>query len=244
VARRLVSVASAAVVLAVAGCVVPPASGFLAYSAPVTGVVDVITGIPVCGGLGGPGAVGLADGGAWFYVTDACNGRVYQYRTGTTPMALVSSAADDVTGGLVVFAGRLFGVVAANKAGVRPGLYEFDPQTLRRVRLVLAQPDGCLFRTVAAAGALYVTGDCGLLQVTDPIASVPLVVPLAKEGNLDAVTVTPDGDVWAVDLANSRLIRYRLIRDESAMRAIAAVPLDDGPTGVRGHLVPFSDDLV
>lgn len=218
-------------VLVVAGCVTPPPSGFLAYSAPVTGAVDVITGIPVCGGLGGPGATGLAAGGTWFYVTDACTGRVYRYRAGTVPMALASSADDNVTGGVAVFEGWLFGVTPANKAGVRPGLYAFDPLTLRRVKLVVAQPEGCLFRTVVAAGVLYLPGDCGLLQVTGPAAAVPLVVQLAT-GNLGAATVAPGGDVWALDLAHSRLIQYRPAPLAPPWHAVAAVPLADGPTGV------------
>jgi hypothetical protein len=92
--------------------------------------------------------------------------------------------------------------------------------------MILPEPAGCGFRMLAAdADALYVTGTCGLGQIAEPGAPTPLFVPLAT-GNLGAVTVA-SGFLWAVDADRGRLLEY-----DRTGPAIAAVPLDDGPTGV------------
>src|SRR5438270_29174 len=63
------------VVALVAACAIPPPQGFRVFRAPVTGVVDVVAGLPTCGGLGGAVA---ADGDVW--AVDETHDWLRQYR--------------------------------------------------------------------------------------------------------------------------------------------------------------------
>jgi hypothetical protein len=230
VTRTIVSLCAIGMVWGVQGCAVPQTGGFATVTAPFGASVDVITGLPSCGvNLPGIGPVGMLDDGTSFYVTDWCNATTYRFLIGDTPpWSLAASAPNGFTHGLTYDRGAYYGIAGSHQSTVVPGVYQFDPDTLRPVRLIVPGPCSDTRGLVAdrTTGELFVTGDCGLWRIRDAGTPTPAMARIALS-NLDGLTLAGDGGMWAADVVTGHITRYG-----STGAVATSVAIADPPSGV------------
>jgi hypothetical protein len=208
----------------------PQTGGFATVTPPFGASVDVITDLPSCGGtLPGIGPVGMLDDGTSFYVTDWCNATTYRFLIGDTlPWPLTASAPNGFTHGLTYDRGAYYGIAGSHQSTVVPGVYQFDPDTLLPVRLIVPGPCSDTRGLVAdrTTAELFVSGDCGLWRIRDAGTPVPVMARIALS-NLDGLTVAGDGAMWAADVVTGHVTCY-----DSTGAVATSLPMADPPSGV------------
>jgi sugar lactone lactonase YvrE len=228
---RIAGLAGAGVVLVMSAAstgtaaAAAPTGSFSSLSSPLTAAVDYITGLP----SNGIGPVGLLDDGTSFYVADASNATLYRYQVGqTAPEPLITSVANNLTDGLALDNKVYYGIAGAFQSAIPQGIYTFDPVTLALGPMVVPAPCGDTrgLATDPPTGDLYVTGACGLWRISGLTTAHPTATQLAP-GNLDGITVSPDGSaVWVATVG------FGITEYSPTGQSLASVPIAGGADGV------------
>ncbi|HEY0806486.1 MAG TPA: hypothetical protein VGD84_15545 [Pseudonocardiaceae bacterium] len=229
---RIAGLAGAGVVLVMSAvstgtaAAAAPTGSFSSLSSPLTAAVDYITGLPSNGN--GVGPVGLLDDGTSFYVADT-TATLYRYQVGqTAPEPLITSAADNLTAGLALDNKIYYGIAGTSQSAVPTGIYTFDPVTLALGPEVVPAPCGDTrgLATDPSTKDLYVTGDCGLWRISALTTAHP-VASLLASGNLDGITVNPDGSaVWVATVG------FGVTEYSPTGQSLASLPIAGGADGV------------
>jgi sugar lactone lactonase YvrE len=228
---RIAGLAGAGVVLVMSavttGTAAASTGSFGSLASPLTAAVDYLTGLP-SGGFG-IGPVGLLDDGTSFYVTDWPTGTLYRYQVGkTTPEPLITSAVNNLTDGLALDNKVYYGIAGAFQSAIPQGIYPFDPVTLALGPMVVPVSCGDTrgLATDPLTGDLYLTSSCGLWRISGLTTAHPTSTQLAS-GNLDGITVSPDGSaVWVATVG------FGITEYSPTGQVLASVPVAGGADGV------------
>jgi hypothetical protein len=192
--------------LVVAGLPAGVASAFTGLSGPFTMQATVVGHFPTCAEtFGTVGPFGGLDDGRSLFVTDFCNNTLYRFNesalsTGSSATAPAASSANGLDSGVALSHGVYYGI-AQLASNIRPGLYAFDPTSLKLTTTTPLVP-AASFGTGTPRGItadpastdLYVSSDSGIYRVQNPSSSSPTVTQFAS-GNFDGLAFNSAGSV-------------------------------------------------
>jgi len=221
------TLASAGVVASTA-TVASASTDFTTFSPPITGASDYAINFPgpACAGFG---PVGMIDDGTTFFVSDNCNGTLYEFPAASGGDASTATAFAD---------GLDFGLALSNKTyfGVGGGTLEiFNPITgaiISTVDDAATTIATCIPLDLAAdplSPDLYVsTINCGILRVQNPESATPTVTVFNNAAFYDGITFTADGqDLWAADKTNGAVAEIN-----RSGTVVADIPVNFGVDGI------------